>query len=159
LKKDTLKYTLSKQLKEQPSSSFSKNVMQQIQEEAFLKSHLKTALIQKAPLDLKARVLSECLPNSVVTNYKPVISKKAWFIIMSVIVVILILSLNKSDSASIIQSNYITKPIAVFNTYLSVFTNYLISHSFIILMFFGVTSLITIESLLKIKKFDFKKAY
>jgi len=59
MKKNNLKSNLSEHLKEQPTSSFSKNVMQQIQEEAFLKTHLKMALIQKAPSDFKAKVLQD----------------------------------------------------------------------------------------------------
>ena len=157
MKKNNLKSNLSEHLKEQPTSSFSKNVMQQIQEEVFLKSELKAGLIQKAPANFAASVLKECLPNSVVENYEPVISKKAWYVIGAVFVLFISLSFNNSTAPSLIPTKYITDTLNVINTSLSVFVNYLNSHSFIGLTLLGIFSLITLETFFKLNNFTFKK--
>jgi len=157
MKKNNLKSNLSEHLKEQPTSSFSKNVMQQIQEEVFLKSELKAGLIQKASANFAASVLKECLPNSVVENYNPVISKKAWYLIGAVFVLFISLSFNNSTAPSFIQTKYITNTLNVINTSLSVFVNYLNAHSFIGLTLLGIASLITIDLLFKSNTFQFKK--
>ena len=157
MKKNNLKSSLSEYLKEQPTSSFSKNVMHKIQEEVFLKSELKVGLIQKAPANFAASVLKECLPNSVVENYEPVISKKAWYLIGVVFVLVISLSLNNSTAPSFIPAKYLSNTLNIINTSLSVFVNYLNSHNFIVLTLLGISSLITIETLFKLNNFKFKK--
>jgi hypothetical protein len=157
MKKNNLKSNLLAHLKEQPSDAFSKNVMQKIQEEVFLKSELKAGLIQKAPTNFKANVLKECLPNSVVENYEPVISKKVWYVIGAVFILFISLSFNNSPSQPLISTKYVTDSLNVINISLSVFVKYLNSHSFIGLTLLGISSLITLETFFKLNNVTFKK--
>ena len=88
MKKETDKNSISKYLKKETSAAFTDNVMQGVYAnvaEADLKSILKCSLIHKAPLDFTSAVLENITHESATASYKPVISKKTWYIIGAIL--------------------------------------------------------------------------
>jgi hypothetical protein len=158
MKKDHLKQNISKHLKVKPSEDFTQHVMQdvfKVADEAYLKSHLKAPLLQKAPVNFTDKVMAGIsLENESV--YQPVISKTVWYILGLIFVVVLTIGLNNS-AMSTTQTKYVTEALSMFNTMLLKTVGSLLNQKFIISLMFGVVSLLMLEIVLKSKQSLFKK--
>ena len=83
---------------ENPSSEFSAKVMQQInalelENEKALSSLLQKHTLEKPSLDFTSKIMQEISASGKIAAYQPVISKKVWFVIFSVILVLVTLAL------------------------------------------------------------------
>lgn len=90
---------------EEPSLDFSGHVMDQIyasdlKKEKSLSSLMQRHLIEEPSIDFAVDVLSKIEEDLKATIYQPVLGKKAWFFIGSLIVVVLIYTLFGIDSSS-----------------------------------------------------------
>jgi len=150
-----LKSSLSKYLKEQPTGSFSKNVMHQIKEEAFLKTHLKAGLMQKAPTNFTVDILEKLNSKSAVSYYQPVISKKVWGLISIIFILIIFLSFKNYEAD--VTSKYIDISAGIFISKLNLILQSFTSNIFLITLIASVLSLIIFDFLLNNAKSLFKK--
>lgn len=159
MERDSLKNIISKNLKVKPSNSFTDKVMKNVTaqaDEAFLKTAFKANLIYNAPNDFTAKVLQNITQKEQVTAYQPVIGKKVWYILGAIFSLILVLGLKSSTKTD--ESKYISISLDFFNSKLNLFSHFLVSNSFIMLLIISISGLIIIDSLLKSEKFTFMKA-
>lgn len=90
---------------EEPSLGFSNKVMDQIFASDLKKERALSSLMQKHTLeepsfDFTAGVLSNIEQKTVVETYQPVLGKKAWFLIGSLLTFIIVFTVLKADSSS-----------------------------------------------------------
>ena len=89
---------------QEPSKDFSGNVMEQIYALDLKKDKALSSLMQKhvleAPsINFTSRLMASIEQQSKITAYKPVIGKKVWFLIISVVLFIFVYTFLKSDFA------------------------------------------------------------
>jgi len=83
---------------EKPSSDFSANVMQQInalelENEKALSSLLQKHTLEKPSLNFTSKIMQEIGAREKIGSYQPVIGKKVWFVIFSIILVVVIFTI------------------------------------------------------------------
>jgi hypothetical protein len=109
---------------EETSSGFSDNVMEQIydtdlKKEKALSSLLQRHIIEETTIDFTSKVLASIEQKSKVAIYQPVISKKVWFIITSVIAFVLVYTLLNEDAETtqnIYLESFLSKVTGLFTT-------------------------------------------
>jgi len=155
MEKDKLKHIIKKNIKQEPTKNFTKNIMQQVTEDSFLKTTLKEGLLQKAPANFTANVLNELNLNPIVLNYQPVISKKVWGIIGVIFILLIFFSFRNTNAN--LTSKYINNitnfVILKLNTTLQLF----LSNNFLTMLILSISGLILIDSLLNSRKSFFKR--
>lgn len=159
MEKDSLKNIVAQNLRAKPSSNFTDKVMKSVlaqADEALLKSTFKANLIYGAPDNFTAKVLQKITQKEPVTAYQPVIGKKVWYILATIFILIFALGLKSSPTTN--DPKYLTTALNIFNSKLNLFSQYLISNSFLILLIISISGLIIIDSLLKSENIFFKKA-
>jgi len=95
---------------EQPSSEFSSKVMQQInslelENEKALYSLLQKHNLEEPSLNFTSNIMQEINASSTIGVYHPVISKKVWFVILSAILFLVILSVFNFENTPSQYSN------------------------------------------------------
>lgn len=159
MEKDSLKNIVAQNLRVEPSSSFTSKVMKNITlqaNEALLKSTFKANLIYNAPDDFASKVFQKITQKEQVTAYQPVIGKNVWYILGVLFILILVLGLKSSPAPH--DSKYLTTTLNIFNSKLDLFSHFLVSNSFIMLLIISISGLIIIDSFLKLENIFFKKA-
>ena len=89
---------------QEPSKDFSGNVMEQIyaldlEKDKALSSLMQKHVLEAPSINFTSRLMASIEQQSKITAYKPVIGKKVWFLITSVIVFIFVYVFLKSDFA------------------------------------------------------------
>lgn len=112
-KKDIFKEVISKAETQKPADDMANLVMQQIttetQDEVAINPVLKTLLQQHAadvaPMALTRNIMAQVNPRTSQIAYAPLISKKAWYIASSVLVVLVMLSVLGGSGRHAFSSN------------------------------------------------------
>jgi hypothetical protein len=89
---------------QEPSKDFSGNVMEQIyaldlKKDKALSSLMQKHVLEEPSINFTSRLMASIEQQSKITSYKPVIGKKVWFLISSVVVFIFVYTFLKSDFA------------------------------------------------------------
>jgi len=89
---------------QEPSKDFSGNVMEQIyaldlKKDKALSSLMQKHVLEEPSINFTSRLMASIEQQSKITAYKPVIGKKVWFLISSVVVFIFVYTFLKSDFA------------------------------------------------------------
>ena len=162
MKEDTFKNIIKKSLKKEPSDLLTAKIMESIAAEANevqLKTLLKDDLIYNTSSHFTNSVLESITQEqvSVVEDYSPVISKKAWYFIVTFFVAILAFSFYSDSSLEISQLDYVTKALDFTSLKLDVFASYFASNRFVMLLITSVASLVMIDAFMKSNKFHYNK--
>ena len=89
---------------QEPSKDFSGNVMEQVyaldlEKDKALSSLMQKHVLEAPSINFTSRLMASIEQQSKITSYKPVIGKKVWFLISSVVVFIFVYTFLKSDFA------------------------------------------------------------
>jgi hypothetical protein len=89
---------------QEPSKDFSGNVMEQIyaldlEKDKALSSLMQKHVLEAPSINFTSRLMASIEQQSKIAAYKPVIGKKVWFLIISVVVLIFVYVFLKSDFA------------------------------------------------------------
>jgi len=87
---------------QEPSKDFSGNVMEQIyaldlEKDKALSSLMQKHVLETPSINFTSRLMASIEQQSKITAYKPVIGKKVWFLISSVVVLIFVYTFLKLD--------------------------------------------------------------
>ncbi len=141
---------------EQPSSEFSSKVMQQInalehENEKVLSSLLQKHTLEKPSLNFTSNVMQEINASSTVGVYHPVISKKVWFVILSAILFLVVLSVFNFENTPA-QYSYLDVFVSKIDKALSFKMPAVISSPILAFSTFALSSLLFLDRFLRRKK-------
>lgn len=141
---------------ENTSLNFSNIVMQQIQALDLEKEKALTSLLQKytlkePSLNFTTNVLSEIHLNSKTSVYQPVISKKVWYVIFSIVILVVSYVLFSLEGASS-QSNMINLNLIKLANVFSFNLPKLLATPLFTLSLFALTSLLFLDYFLQKRK-------
>ncbi len=142
---------------EKPSTSFSNELMQQIhalenENEKVLSSLLQKHSLEKPSVNFTSRIMREINAVSSQSVYQPVISKKVWFVIFSVILSFVIFAIFNFDNTAI-QVKYIDGIVQKMSESLSYELPELISSPLMALSMFALSSLLILDRFLHRKEY------
>ena len=141
---------------ENTSLGFSDNVMQQIhaldiEKEKALTSLLQKYTLQEPSLNFTANVLSEIHVNSKVSIYQPVISNKIWYVIFTMIVLVVSYVFFSLGETSI-QSNIVNSSLIKLEKLFSFNLPTLLTSPLFALSIFALSSLLFLDYFLQKRK-------
>jgi len=138
---------------EKTSLGFSNNVMQQIhtlniEKEKALTSLMQKYILQEPSLNFTANTLSKINSDLKSATYQPVISKKAWFTIASILISVSIYIIVYMDSVSL-QSDLLLKNIQKLESLFSFELPSLLTSPLFALSIFALSSLLFLDYFLR----------
>jgi len=155
--KDELKNRLASHLRQKPSDSFTQKVMNTISfdaDEVYLKQHLKEGLLHKTTSQFTISVLNKVTQQPTLSKYQPVINKKGWIFIGSLMILIIVLSFNQPESD--FTSKYLTIMIDFINLKISSANNILVSNNFLLTLVVSIFSLFFLEAITHSNRLHYK---
>lgn len=143
---------------ENTSLGFSENVMQQIyalelEKEKTLTSLLQKYTLQEPSINFTTNVLSEIYVNSKVSIYQPVISKKIWYVIFTIVILVISYVFYSLGDTSI-QSNIVNLNLMKLKNLFSFNLPTLSISPLFALSIFALSSLLFLDYFLQKRKFS-----
>ncbi len=143
---------------ENPSSDFSVNLMQQILDKETEKEKALSSLIQKHVIEIPSakftfRIMQEITANasSHIPTYQPVISKKIWFVLSSIILFVVVFTILNFDNAPP-EYNYLQDFISKINGASSIKLPFILTSPIFALSLFALSSLLLLDRFLHRKE-------